>query len=171
VWRVVSATGLAVAAVTSLGYAGWVVTARRVVFADIADFADTAGADGSGPVTLAAARSSDAAESAWGWATALLVAAALLLWCGARYLGGRRLGPVGFAGLALLGVGLAVSTLGSAVAATAAGEPAEAGRAALGSAVIGAGLLMVSLGLFTGVASVLRAPRAAYLGYAGWSTG
>ncbi|HEX2176071.1 MAG TPA: hypothetical protein VHG70_09180 [Nocardioidaceae bacterium] len=80
------------------------------------------GAADSGPVTLAAARSSDAAESAWGWATA-------------------------------------------------AGEPAEAGRAALGSAVIGAGLLMVSLGLFTGVASVLRAPRAAYLGYAGWSTG
>ncbi len=166
VWRLLTATGLAVAGLTSLGYAAWVLTVRRALFADVA--ASSAGGDA---VSLVAARSSDAAEAAWGWATGVCIVAALALWCATRFVDGQRLGSVGFAALALVGAGLVVATLGSVVASTVGSEPAQAGRAAVGSSVVGIGLLLVSSGLLTGVAAVLRGQPAPYLGYAGWGTG
>jgi hypothetical protein len=167
VWRVVAATGLAVAGLTSLGYAGWLVTARRAVFAQIA----SAAAADSRTVSTSAARSSDAADSAWWWATWVLLLLALGLWYAARTVTAERTGAVGFAAAALVGVGLGVYVLGALIGASVGGDPAAAERAVTGSVVVGAGLLLVGAGLFTGALSVLRVRPPLPLGYAGWNTG
>lgn len=165
-WRLLGATALAAAGLTGLAYAGWVATARRALFADIAD-----AAVGDGAVSLQAARGSDALDAGWAGATTLLVVAALVLWCAARVLAGQRFGPVGFAGLSMVAVGGLVAAAGSVLASLVGGEPAQAGRAALGCSVIGVGVLFTSLGMFTGVVSLLRAERTTYLGYAAWNRG
>jgi hypothetical protein len=136
VWTTLAATALAVAGLTCLTYAGWVVTARRALFADIAE-----ATTGDAAVSLSAARSSDALAAGWSTAATLL-------------------------GAGLLGV-----VAGSTVAATGGADPTEAGRAAVGCAVLGTGFLLTALGLLAGAAGLLLGRRAPYLGYAGWSPG
>lgn len=165
VWKVAAAVALALAALSGLGYAGWLLTARRGMFAEIA----AAAAADTDSVPLSAARSSDTVDAVWLTTTAVLFLAALLLWLVARLLTGRRLGAIGFAGVTMVGVGFVVVTTGSLVASLVGDEPVEAGRAALGYAVVGAGFLLMSLGLLAGLVS-LFVGREAYLGYAGWKT-
>jgi hypothetical protein len=166
VWKALAATSLVAAGVTCLTYAGWVVTARRALYTDIVD-----ATAGNGAVSMAAARSSDALAAGWSAAATLLVAVALVLWAAARVLGRHRFGPVGFAGLTLVAVGLPVVGVGGIVAASGGGDPTEAGRAAIGCTVVGVGFLLTALGMLTGAARLLRGQRAPYLGYAGWSAG
>lgn len=165
-WRILATAGLVVAGVANLSYAAWALTARRSMYADIAD-----AAAGNGAVPLSAARGSDAVDAGWSAAAGLLLAVALLLWAAARVLGRQRLGTAGFAGLALVGVGLLVVAAGTSVAATAGGDPSEAGRVALGCTVVGIGFLLTGLGPLTGAAALLRGDRPPYLGYAGWRAG
>jgi hypothetical protein len=169
VWRPLAATGLALAGLTGLGYAGWLLTARRGLFAGIAA---AGGQDAT--VSLAGARGSDALDAGWFWATVVLYVVALLLWAGAWYVGGQRLGPVGFAGLSMVASGLLAAGAGSALAWLSGGDTPDAGGVAIGCSVIGVGFALMSGGLFTGVASLIRerpAEGTSYLGYAGWSAG
>ncbi|MDQ4006796.1 MAG: hypothetical protein M3211_01715 [Actinomycetota bacterium] len=172
-----AATALAVAGLTGLGYAGWALTARRAIFVDIHAMAEGAGEAGkAGPtaVSAAAARSSDALDSGWWWTTLGLVALALLLWLLPRAVRRLRLGPLGFTGACAVAAGLAVVTLGCYVASLTDGEPERADQAALGLSVVGAGFVLVSLGLLAAVVSLFR-PNAGqgtlFMGYAGWSSG
>jgi hypothetical protein len=166
VWKVLAATSLVLAGLTCLTYAGWVVTARRALFADIAE-----AAGGGETVSMAAARGSDAMAAGWSAAATLLMAVAVVLWAAARFLGGHRFGPVGVAGLSLVAIGVPAIATGAIVAATGGSDPTEAGRAAIGCSVVGAGFLLTALGLLTGAMTLLRGPHATYLGYAGWSAG
>ena len=168
-WRLLAATGLTLAGLTGLGYAVWLLTARRALFAAIAE---AGGQDAT--VSLADARGSDALDAGWFWATLVLYVVALLLWAGAWYVGGQRLGPVGFAGLSMVASGLLAAGAGSALAWWSGGGVPAAGTVAIGCSVIAVGFLLMSGGLFTGVASLIRerpAERTSYLGYAGWSAG
>lgn len=168
VWTVAALVTLTAAGLTGFGYAGWVLTARRALFADIAE-----AASGHGVVTLAAARSSDALDAGWLLTCTVLAVLSLLLWAGAGVLERRRLGSLGFAGLLLLLVGLFVVVVGSLIASLVGTDPSDAGRAVMGYSVIGAGFVLVSLGLLAAAGS-LRHPEPAertYLGYAGWSAG
>ena len=171
-WRVAAATSLTVAGLTSLGYAGWLVTARRAIFAGIAEAAAgvQAGAQ-AGAVPPGDARSSDAADAAWWWSTCVLLLLALALWYAARTVAGERVGPVGFAAAAMVGVGLGVYVIGAVLGVSVGGDPATAGRAATGAVVVGSGLLLVAMGLFTGAVSVMRGQPPPSLGYAGWNAG
>lgn len=164
-WKPLAATGLAVAGLTAVAYAGWLMSARRALFLAIAE---------GGEVTAQAARASDARDSAWLWATGLLVGAALLLWAAARVFGRVPLGSAGFVAASLVTVGLTVVLLGAGVGALAAGSAQEAGQAVWGCSLAGTGYLLVGLGHLTGAASLLRRPSdgyAPYLGYTGWSSG
>ncbi|MGH3355618.1 MAG: hypothetical protein ACRDOJ_06940 [Nocardioidaceae bacterium] len=172
-WRVLAAAGLVVAALTVLGYSAWVLTSRRAIFAAIADSAQSsAAAQGAGTVSLATARSNDALNAGWLWATTVVTVVALLLWFGARVVARLRFGPVGFAGLAMLAVGLLVVVGGSYLSAMVDGDPDEAGMAVLGYSVTGGGFLLMSLGLLAGMLSLFRQPDAAapQVGYAGWTS-
>jgi hypothetical protein len=176
VWKAVAATALAVAGLAGLGYAGWALTARRAIFVDIHAMAEGAGEAAQGArtaVSPAAARSSDALDSGWWWATLVLVTLALLVWLLPRALRRLRLGPLGFTGVCAVGAGLAVVTIGCYVASLTGGEPERADQAALGLSVVGAGFLLLSLGLLAAVVSLFR-PDAGqgtlFMGYAGWTS-
>jgi hypothetical protein len=167
-WTMAALVALTAAGAVGLGYAVWVLTARRAIFADIAE-----AASGHGVVTLAAARSSDALDAGWLLTSTLLAVLALLLWAGAGFMERRRLGSLGFAGLMLLLAGLFVVVVGSLIASLVGTDPSDAGRAVMGYAVIGAGYVLVSLGLLSAAGSLLHAEpeEGTYLGYAGWSAG
>lgn len=168
-WRALAATGLVLAGLTGLGYAGWLLTARRAVFADIAAVTTQGGA-----VSLEEARSSDALNAGWLAATLVLLAVALALWAATWLATGRRLGPVGFVGASMVAVGALVTAAGSVLASASGADPAAADQVATGCSVFGVGFLLVSLGLLTGMASLLRGEPddgAPYLGYAGWNAG
>jgi hypothetical protein len=167
-WNLAAVVALTAAGLTGLGYAGWVLTARRALFADIAE-----AASGNGVVTLVAARSSDALDDGWLLATTVLGVLSLLLWAVAGVVERRRLGSLGFAGLLMLLAGLFVVVVGSLVASLVGADPTDAGRAVIGYAVIGTGFVLVSLGLLAAAGSLLRPQpgEGTYLGFAGWSSG
>ena len=168
VWKALAGIGLTLAGLTGLGYSVWVITARRGIFADIATTTS-----GPGAVTLQDARSSDAVDSGWLWATTVLLVTALLLWAVTWLVERTHLGPIGFAGLSMIGFGLLVVAVGSLLASLVGDDPVKAVRAVAGYSVIGAGFMLVSLGLLAGVVSLYRPQpgEATYLGYAGWGSG
>ena len=173
-WKAVAATALAVAGLSGLGYAGWALTARRAMFVDIHAMTEQAGTAGPADVSAAAARSSDAVDAGWWWATVVLLAVALLLWLWPRLRGRLRLGPLGFTGACTVGAGLVVVAIGCYVASLTGGQPERADQAAIGVSVVGAGFLLLSLGLLGAAVSLFRphaGQRILFLGYAGWTSG
>jgi hypothetical protein len=168
VWKALAVAGLTLAGLTGLGYSVWVITARRGIFSDIAQ-----ATYGPGAVSLQEARSSDAVDSGWLWATTVLLGTALLLWAVTWLVERTRLGPIGFAGLSMIGFGLLVVVVGSLLASLVDGDPQQAVRAVAGYSLIGAGFMLVSLGLLTGVVSLYHPQpgEETYLGYAGWGSG
>lgn len=164
--RTIATAFLAAAALTQLGYALWVSTARRALFADIAE-----GAAGQGALAPDTAAGSDTVDTVWSTLALLTALGGLALWLLVWRGTHRRLGAGGFAGLSLVLVGLAVVAVAAGVGAGVDGDAALAARAALAASMVGVGFGLSAIGMAVGAVTVAHADRGPFLGYAGWSSG
>lgn len=162
-WRILAAIALPLAALTCIGHGIWAMTARRGIFADLAN---------GESVTAETARDSDRLHSVLLWVSIVLLVVAAALWLTAHLRRRKPLGTVGFTALALIATGLVVVLGGAYLTSVVDGEVSEAGKAAVGFLIMGGGSLLLGAGAVCAlVAAFLKPPPPAVpaAGFAGWS--
>jgi hypothetical protein len=150
-------SALVVAALLSLGYALWALTARRGIFADF-----SAGRF----VSSNHAKSSDATDTTILVVAGVVSLVALALWVVRRAADKTSGGGVDMSGLALSLVGVVTIAVGlflSSKISDAAGQAAQGDKGVTATVVIGVGFLALAAGLLLGTFGV-RGPRSAAAG-------
>ncbi|MGH3471572.1 MAG: hypothetical protein ACRDPG_05955 [Nocardioidaceae bacterium] len=135
---------LGIAAVIALAYAIWAFTARRGIFQDFAD---------GRAVSDSRARSSDNLDTVFVIVAAVVVLAALAFWLARRLVGQTSGDGLDLCGLAAAGVGVVVVLIGLFVlhqVSGADGQLAQGQKGAAGTTVVGAGFLVLAVGLVLG---------------------
>jgi hypothetical protein len=143
-----------IAALVGLGYAGFVLTLRRGIYADIDDDPSSVSKDD--------AESSDNINAVGLWAAGLLIGIAFVLLVMSIISARRGRNALGIAGLVLVVLGAAAATWGSLLV-NGVDEATEAGDAVTGYLVVGPAFAAMALGLILGLLGVRRpaAPSAA----------
>ena len=136
-----------IAAVVGLGYAGFALTMRRGIYADIDD--------DPGSVSKDDAESSDNINAVGLWAAGLLIGVALVLILIAMVSARRGRNGLGIVGVVLVLLGAAAATWGSLLV-NGVDEVAEAGDAVTGYLVVGPAFAAMALGLILGILGVRR---------------
>lgn len=160
--RILAAIGLAVAALGALTYAGWAVTARRGIFADLAD---------SASLSPSAGKDNDRLDTILLWTAVILLVLSVVLWLLVHLLRKKPFGTSGFTAIALLGVGSVVALVGAYVTSMTGTDVDQAGTAATGYLIIGGGFLLLAGGVIAALLAVFATPPAVetpIAGFAGW---
>ncbi|MPZ94390.1 MAG: hypothetical protein GEU96_05595 [Propionibacteriales bacterium] len=160
--RILAAIGLSIAALGALTYAGWAVTARRGIFADLAD---------SASLSPSAGKDNDRLDTILLWTAVILLVLAVVLWLLVHLLRKKPFGTSGFTAIALLGVGSVVALVGAYVTSMTGTDVDEAGTAATGYLIIGGGFLLLAGGVIAALLAVFAKPPAVETptaGFAGW---
>jgi len=137
----------AAAALASLGYGIFAVTARRGLYADIA--ADAAS------VTSSDARSSDTLNAVLLWLAVAMAILAVALWVVSMVSVRRGAGGIGVTGLGLVLIAAALAITG-AVRVSGVGSASEAGAGGSGYVLVGSGFLLMAVGLLLGIVALRR---------------
>ena len=148
-----SAVATAVAAIASLGYGIFAVTARRGVYADIADDAAS--------VSSSDAQNNDTLNAVLLWLAIGLVVLAAALWVFSIVSARRGAGVLGVTGLGLVLVGAAIAVAG-AVRVSGVESASEADNGASGYVLVGSGFLAIAVGLLLGMAALRRPALGTY---------
>lgn len=144
----VAAVVTVLAALASLGYGIFALTARRGVYADIAESASS--------VSFSDAEGNDRLNSVLLWVAVVLVLLAVVLWLVASITARRGADGLGLTGLALVVLGAAPAVVG-AVLVNGVGTATEAESGAAGYILVGVGFLVAALGLMLGTAALRQA--------------
>jgi hypothetical protein len=136
-----------IAALVGLGYAGFAMTLRRGIYADIDD--------DPGSVTKDDAESSDNINAVGLWAAGLLIGVAFILLLVAMIRAGRGRNALGYTGIVLVVLGAAAATWGSLLV-NGVDDVTEAGDAVTGYLVVGPAFAAMALGLVLGLLGVRR---------------
>ncbi|HET7327031.1 MAG TPA: hypothetical protein VFJ14_07050 [Nocardioidaceae bacterium] len=157
-----AAITLPIAALACIAYGGWTVTARRAIFAELAD---------GQAVSLDAAQESDRLHGVLLWTALAALAVSAVLWLLAHLLRRKPLGIVGFTAMALWVIGLLTALGGAYVTSLVDGDVAAAGTGAVGFVIMGIGILLVAVGAIAAVIALFARParpETPVAGFAGW---
>lgn len=144
-WGKVAVVGLVLGALVALGYGVYALTARRGIFADLADDPSS--------VSRSAAENSDSLNTILAGVTVAVLVIAFVLWMLAIAQGRGRTG-LGWAGLGLAVLGALAGGVGAFL--TVGVEDVEdVDTAVLGYLVVGIGMVVVALGFVLGVLALL----------------
>ena len=162
VWRVLAAIALALAGLASAAYGAWAITARRAIFAALAN------GESVSPDT---AVESDRLHEVLLWSAVGTLAAAAVFWLLAHLLRRKPLGIAGFTAIALFVIGLVTAVGGAYLTSLVGGDAAAAGTGAAGFLVMGIGFLLVACGAVAALVAVFVRPShddSPSVGFADW---
>lgn len=154
--RLLTRALLALAALLSLGYAAWALTARRGIFSDFAD---------GRSVSVDDAKSSDLLDTVFLVVAGLVALVALGLWLSRTLSKKTSGGPVDRGGLALALLGALTVLIGLYLASgvTDAGDQVAQGEKGVTATwVVGGGFVLLAIGLLMGMIAVRDQPDPAY---------
>lgn len=137
-----------IGALAALVYGGYAIIVRRGVFADLADDASSVSAD--------AASSSDTLNGVLLLVAVVLVLIAVALWVAALLTAKRGRNTMGYAAFGAVGVGIVAAVVGG-VLSSGVDDVAEAGTAATAYIVVGAGFVLIALGLLLAAVAIRSA--------------
>jgi hypothetical protein len=139
---------LLLAAVASLVYAVWALTARRAIFSDFSAGRFVGASD---------AKSSDSIDTILLIVAGVIAVIAVVLWLVRRTTHRTSGGALDIGGLGLSILGLVIVVVGLFLASKitdAVGQPAEGDKGVTATVVIGVGFVVLALGLLIGMATV-----------------